>query len=1760
MDRFKPQITPTRILLVAGTVLFFSLIVLNLINLNNSENSLFYQSQFNINNNNVRKQQSSNIPQQKQSDKRILLLKEIIDTNIKQGIKLDIKHVESPTWYQSVSKYLSSSSTDNNSNSNNDNNDNSNYSYINGRKNLFIVQFKDMQSDSMNLLKEFLEMSDDGSRLHSSKIINYVPNDSFLVYMSVKQSKILLTKTWVQWVGEYDIHHKVYIDFNNKDPSLVGAPVYVLTATSEINRSSIDSLIESWTKSLNNKILSYTKYISVQLTYASNTKLKALVQCRSGSACDISEILFIEKVVYSWISEQPESYFLERAERVKMANKFAPKTMFSNFDGNQVQNDLRDIPLRGKDQIIGIADTGLDKDHCFFSDPSQPFPFNTINNNHRKVVTYITYKDDADDVSGHGTHVAGSAAGAPSDPSLPIANYSGVARESKIAFFDIATLGNSNPFPPDDLTVMYDQIYKAGARVHGDSWGAFSNQGRNGAYGTGASEIDAFLYNHRDMLIIRAAGNDGDKGYLSILTQSTAKNILTVGAQMNVFESFIDSVPFREIDGQAAMNLRTFCLFDSKYCSYTTDQCCTEGTTTTAVGLQNCCPSILKTNATASYTGANAQFNENNMASFSSRGPTHDGRLKPEVVAPGYYITSANSNGPNTTDQCASGATSESLLSIGGTSMATPLVTGSAAILRQYLTEGFYPTGEPVTGNIINPTGALVKALLINNAHLLNGTIELDDGPIAMENNNPFSNASLIQGFGAVRMGNILYFKNQPRAFNRWVGIGGFQQSQQWGEDYVNTTRSVSYCVRYRKDPNDSTKPVVKGTLVWTDPPSIPSARTNLVNNIDLVMSYVPEPKNVTIYVIANESPSSTSLTPSPDSINNVEQITFSPPEDNLLMRFTVKGTNIPIAPQTFTFVASGEHGIFEWADDCPQCAIGDSQACSVLNGEGSQTCQDDLQWSACIVSSCATGFNYNSLSKQCVKFLSYNYIIMIVAGGTMILITLAILFIKYLEHKEKKGIDFKKFDDGSGMYVKPKSKDAKVTVPDLYALVSPFIFELIISTACSLISTAASILQPFYIGNIINAIPTTKYMSDMRTDFIYIFLLALIEFLFSTISSWISGIVNEKMIMRLQNKVFRALIAQDMGFFQKNNAATLMNVLIVDSPMLRSALTGILLAIATGICKFVGSLVFIFTISWKLSLAFFGTIPVLALVTQIQAKFSKRLTRTLLYFNSKASQHGTESMVNMHVVTNYCTQDKEIKKYTAQLMDVFITARKLIINNTLASSVKWLMVESLAFTILYYGTYLSIHKEFSVGLLISFSLYIGYVIESSNTLFGVYISYIQSLASAHRVFMILRSAPRKRTTLEEEQADYLEKIQQEGGGGASATSGNIGIDSTNDPNNNNNNNDNNTPIDPNNNNTNNDNPNNNNNNNNNDNNPNNDPSIDPNNNNNMAIVGEDNTKDESVIDTDSNLDLTTKELKKKKKEQQKEFYKQTGISVVEMNILPSTYVDFTSCNGEIEFKNVSFSYPTRPDVEVLHNINMKFEAGKCYGLVGPSGSGKSTALELISKFYQLKKGSILLDDTDINKIRPNNLRSFVTCVHQQPYLFDASISENIGYALDDPNIKDIMEAAKLANAHEFIQELPNQYDTVLGSAGNLLSGGQKKRIAVARAICSKRKIMLLDEITAELDPESEEAITNSIKKLTQGHTVVMVAHKVAAVRECDKIFVLEKGYLVEEGTHDELMNKRGRYYRMFHDRDELELPLNNDDPNNNNNNNNILN
>ncbi len=238
--------------------------------------------------------------------------------------------------------------------------------------------------------------------------------------------------------------------------------------------------------------------------------------------------------------------------------------------------------------------------------------------------------------------------------------------------------------------------------------------------------------------------------------------------------------------------------------------------------------------------------------------------------------------------------------------------------------------------------------------------------------------------------------------------------------------------------------------------------------------------------------------------------------------------------------------------------------------------------------------------------------------------------------------------------------------------------------------------------------------------------------------------------------------------------------------------------------------------------------------------------------------------------------------------------------------------------------------------------------------------------------------------------------------------------------------------------------------------------------------------------------------------------------------------------SGEIEFKNVSFNYPTRPDFTVLKNISFKANIGETVALVGSSGSGKSTIASLISRFYDPINGEIIIDGKNSKDYSLTDLRKKIALVPQDVILFAGSIKDNIAYGKPNATMQEIEEAAKKANAFDFINSFPEKFDTLVGERGIQLSGGQRQRIAIARAVLKNPSILILDEATSSLDSESEHLVQEALEKLMVGRTSIVIAHRLATIRNADKIVVLQKGEVLETGDHATLIkNEEGLYYKL---------------------------
>jgi ATP-binding cassette subfamily B protein len=237
---------------------------------------------------------------------------------------------------------------------------------------------------------------------------------------------------------------------------------------------------------------------------------------------------------------------------------------------------------------------------------------------------------------------------------------------------------------------------------------------------------------------------------------------------------------------------------------------------------------------------------------------------------------------------------------------------------------------------------------------------------------------------------------------------------------------------------------------------------------------------------------------------------------------------------------------------------------------------------------------------------------------------------------------------------------------------------------------------------------------------------------------------------------------------------------------------------------------------------------------------------------------------------------------------------------------------------------------------------------------------------------------------------------------------------------------------------------------------------------------------------------------------------------------------------GELVFEDVAFSYPTRPDVPALRGVSLKVEPGQTVALVGPSGAGKTTMFQLLLRLYDPNTGLLRLDGVDISQLDPTELRSAISIVQQNAPLFSGSVADNIRFGRSSASDKEVFDAARAANADDFINALPQGYDTQLGENASTLSGGQRQRLAIARAILRDAPVLLLDEATSALDSENEQVIQTAVEALSRNRTTLVIAHRLATVRNADYIVVMDEGQIVDQGSHEDLLSRGGLYARYI--------------------------
>ncbi|XP_058996009.1 ABC-type oligopeptide transporter ABCB9 isoform X2 [Mustela lutreola] len=537
-----------------------------------------------------------------------------------------------------------------------------------------------------------------------------------------------------------------------------------------------------------------------------------------------------------------------------------------------------------------------------------------------------------------------------------------------------------------------------------------------------------------------------------------------------------------------------------------------------------------------------------------------------------------------------------------------------------------------------------------------------------------------------------------------------------------------------------------------------------------------------------------------------------------------------------------------------------------------------------------------------------------------------------------------------------PREQASGATLQKLLSYTKPDVAFLVAASFFLIVAALGETFLPYYTGRAIDGIVIQKSMEQFSTAVIVMCLLAIGSSFAAGVRGGIFTLIFARLNIRLRNRLFRSLVSQEMSFFDENRTGDLISRLTSDTTMVSDLVSQNINIFLRNTVKVTGVVVFMFSLSWQLSLVTFMGFPIIMMVSDIYGKYYKRLSKEVQNALARASSTAEETISAMKTVRSFANEEEEAEVYSRKLQQVYKLNRK----------------EAAAYTYYVWGSGLTLLVVQSVG--------------------SVYSGLMQGVGAAEKVF---------------------------------------------------------------------------------------------------------------------------------------EFIDRQPTMVHDGNLAPDCL------EGRVDFENVTFTYRTRPHTQVLQNVSFSLSPGKVTALVGPSGSGKSSCVNILENFYPLEGGCVLLDGKPISAYDHKYLHRVISLVSQEPVLFARSITDNISYGLPTVPFEMVVEAAQKANAHGFIMELQDGYNTETGEKGAQLSGGQKQRVAMARALVRNPPVLILDEATSALDAESEYLIQQAIHGNLQKHTVLIIAHRLSTVERAHLIVVLDKGRVVQQGTHQQLLAQGGLYAKL---------------------------
>ncbi|OWK14844.1 ABCB9 [Cervus elaphus hippelaphus] len=577
-------------------------------------------------------------------------------------------------------------------------------------------------------------------------------------------------------------------------------------------------------------------------------------------------------------------------------------------------------------------------------------------------------------------------------------------------------------------------------------------------------------------------------------------------------------------------------------------------------------------------------------------------------------------------------------------------------------------------------------------------------------------------------------------------------------------------------------------------------------------------------------------------------------------------------------------------------------------------------------------------------------------------------------------------------------------TLQKLLSYTKPDIAFLVAASFFLIVAALGETFLPYYTGRAIDGIVIQKSMEQFSTAVIVLCVLAIGSSFAAGIRGGIFTLIFARLNIRLRNRLFRSLVSQETSFFDENRTGDLISRLTSDTTMVSDLVSQNINIFLRNTVKVTGVVVFMFSLSWQLSLVTFMGFPIIMMVSDIYGKYYKRLSKEVQTALARASSTAEETISAMKTVRSFANEEEEAEVYSRKLQQVYKLNRKeaaAYMYYVWGSGLTLLVVQV---SILYYGGHLVISGQMTSGNLISFIIYEFVLGDCMESVGSVYSGLMQGVGAAEKVFEFIDRQP----------------------------------------------------------------------------------------------------------------------------------------TMVHDGSLAPDHLE-----GRVDFENVTFTYRTRPHTQVLQNVSFSLSPGKVTALVGPSGSGKSSCVNILENFYPLEGGQVLLDGKPIGAYdhkylhrvvgqrQPMSSVSEISLVSQEPVLFARSITDNISYGLPTVPFETVVEAAQKANAHGFIMELQDGYNTETGEKGAQLSGGQKQRVAMARALVRNPPVLILDEATSALDAESEYLIQQAIHGNVRKHTVLIIAHRLSTVERAHLIVVLDKGRVVQQGTHQQLLAQGGLYARL---------------------------